>query len=315
MTTSPTVCRVWSSCSRPARPRAWRRSPRSRAGSASRRPTRPARSSGRPTTAPRRSRTRSHAVRALLVADGEPVEVGDQLVDGDVDPHEVLRIQGPRAGAAAPGRRGAGGLPRPGRVDPRQAHRGHRPADAAPGERHRVRRHRVPARRAGASARASRTRTVASSPRAGQPASGRPELMGITKASLATESWLSAASFQETTRVLTDAAINARSDPLRRPEGERDHRQADPGRYGMPRYRNIRVEPTEEAKRRRVLDARLRRRGLDTSRPSVRDRARPCRSRTTTSATPVGQRQTPSVPHRELGPRHTFDRLTSKSHR
>ena len=38
--------------------------------------------------------------------------------------------------------------------------------------------------------------------------------MGITKASLATESWLSAASFQETTRVLTDAAIHAKSDSL-----------------------------------------------------------------------------------------------------
>ena len=41
-----------------------------------------------------------------------------------------------------------------------------------------------------------------------RPAEGRPELMGITKASLATESWLSAASFQETTRVLTEAAID-----------------------------------------------------------------------------------------------------------
>ena len=48
-----------------------------------------------------------------------------------------------------------------------------------------------------------------------QPAEGRPELMGITKASLATDSWLSAASFQETTRVLTEAAINGRSDYLR----------------------------------------------------------------------------------------------------
>ena len=48
-----------------------------------------------------------------------------------------------------------------------------------------------------------------------QPAEGRPELMGITKASLATESWLSAASFQETSRVLTEAAINGRSDYLR----------------------------------------------------------------------------------------------------
>jgi len=48
-----------------------------------------------------------------------------------------------------------------------------------------------------------------------QPAEGRPELMGITKASLATDSWLSAASFQETTRVLTDAAIQSRSDFMR----------------------------------------------------------------------------------------------------
>ena len=48
-----------------------------------------------------------------------------------------------------------------------------------------------------------------------KPAEGRPELMGITKASLATESWLSAASFQETTRVLTEAAIQAKSDFMR----------------------------------------------------------------------------------------------------
>ncbi|MBT3248478.1 MAG: DNA-directed RNA polymerase subunit beta' [Actinobacteria bacterium] len=47
-----------------------------------------------------------------------------------------------------------------------------------------------------------------------RPAEGRPELMGITKASLATESWLSAASFQETTRVLTEAAIESKSDRL-----------------------------------------------------------------------------------------------------
>ncbi len=47
-----------------------------------------------------------------------------------------------------------------------------------------------------------------------QPAEGRPELMGITKASLATDSWLSAASFQETTRVLTEAAIEGRVDGL-----------------------------------------------------------------------------------------------------
>ena len=47
-----------------------------------------------------------------------------------------------------------------------------------------------------------------------RPAEGRPEIMGITKASLATESWLSAASFQETTRVLTEAAIDGKGDSL-----------------------------------------------------------------------------------------------------
>ena len=47
-----------------------------------------------------------------------------------------------------------------------------------------------------------------------KPAEGRPEMMGITKASLATDSWLSAASFQETTRVLTEAAIESKSDNL-----------------------------------------------------------------------------------------------------
>ena len=82
----------------------------------------------------------------------------------------------------------------------------------------------------------------------GTPASGRPELMGITKASLATESWLSAASFQETTRVLTDAAIHAKSDPLLGLKENVIIGKLIPAGTGLPRYRNIRVEPTEEAK-------------------------------------------------------------------
>jgi DNA-directed RNA polymerase subunit beta' len=80
------------------------------------------------------------------------------------------------------------------------------------------------------------------------PAAGRPELMGITKASLATESWLSAASFQETTRVLTDAAIHAKSDPLLGLKENVILGKLIPAGTGLPRYRNIRVEPTEEAK-------------------------------------------------------------------
>jgi DNA-directed RNA polymerase subunit beta' len=82
----------------------------------------------------------------------------------------------------------------------------------------------------------------------GTPAAGRPELMGITKASLATESWLSAASFQETTRVLTDAAIHAKSDPLLGLKENVILGKLIPAGTGLPRYRNIKVEPTEEAK-------------------------------------------------------------------
>ncbi|WP_299049879.1 DNA-directed RNA polymerase subunit beta' [uncultured Nocardioides sp.] len=80
------------------------------------------------------------------------------------------------------------------------------------------------------------------------PASGRPVLMGITKASLATESWLSAASFQETTRVLTDAAINGRSDSLRGLKENVIIGKLIPAGTGLERYRNVRVEPTEEAR-------------------------------------------------------------------
>jgi len=82
----------------------------------------------------------------------------------------------------------------------------------------------------------------------GKPASGRPELMGITKASLATESWLSAASFQETTRVLTDAAIHAKSDTLLGLKENVILGKLIPAGTGLPRYRNVKVEPTEEAK-------------------------------------------------------------------
>ena len=82
----------------------------------------------------------------------------------------------------------------------------------------------------------------------GTPAAGRPELMGITKASLATESWLSAASFQETTRVLTDAAIHAKSDPLLGLKENVILGKLIPAGTGMPIYRNVVVEPTEEAK-------------------------------------------------------------------
>jgi len=80
----------------------------------------------------------------------------------------------------------------------------------------------------------------------GEPATARPKLMGITKASLATESWLSAASFQETTRVLTEAAINGKSDPLLGLKENVIIGKLIPAGTGMSRYRNVSIETTGE---------------------------------------------------------------------
>jgi DNA-directed RNA polymerase subunit beta' len=73
------------------------------------------------------------------------------------------------------------------------------------------------------------------------PAEGRPELMGITKASLATDSWLSAASFQETTRVLTEAAIDGRGDNLVGLKENIIIGKLIPAGTGMERYRDFDV--------------------------------------------------------------------------
>ncbi|MHB8781342.1 MAG: DNA-directed RNA polymerase subunit beta' [Candidatus Geothermincolia bacterium] len=78
-----------------------------------------------------------------------------------------------------------------------------------------------------------------------EPAQGRQILLGITKASLATDSFLSAASFQETTRVLTDAAISGRIDPLLGLKENVIIGKLIPAGTGMGRYRNIKVRSTE----------------------------------------------------------------------
>jgi DNA-directed RNA polymerase subunit beta' len=78
-----------------------------------------------------------------------------------------------------------------------------------------------------------------------RPAEGRPELMGITKASLATDSWLSAASFQETTRVLTEAAIEGKSDQLFGLKENIIIGKLIPAGTGMTRYRDVDMEAPE----------------------------------------------------------------------
>jgi DNA-directed RNA polymerase subunit beta' len=71
-------------------------------------------------------------------------------------------------------------------------------------------------------------------------------LLGITKASLATDSFLSAASFQETTRVLTDAAIKGKVDPLLGLKENVIIGKLVPAGTGMNKYRDIDVELEEE---------------------------------------------------------------------
>jgi len=80
----------------------------------------------------------------------------------------------------------------------------------------------------------------------GEPATARPVLLGITKASLATDSFLSAASFQETTRVLTEAAIKGKLDPLLGLKENVIIGKLVPAGTGMSRYRNIKVVPIED---------------------------------------------------------------------
>ena len=79
----------------------------------------------------------------------------------------------------------------------------------------------------------------------GKPPVGRPMLMGITKASLATDSWLSAASFQETTRVLTEAALSSSQDPLVGLKENVIIGKLIPAGTGIMEYRKTQVGHTE----------------------------------------------------------------------
>ncbi|HEY9474391.1 MAG TPA: DNA-directed RNA polymerase subunit beta' [Mycobacteriales bacterium] len=183
----------------------------------------------------------------LRISEGDHVDVGEQLSEGAVDPHEVLRIMGPREVQLHL---------------VREVQAVYRSQGVSIHDKHieiivRQMLKRVTVIDSGSTeflpgSLAERTQFEAENRRVvaegGDPASGRPVLMGITKASLATESWLSAASFQETTRVLTDAAIQAKSDKLVGLKENVIIGKLIPAGTGIARYRNIRVEPTEEAR-------------------------------------------------------------------
>jgi DNA-directed RNA polymerase subunit beta' len=190
---------------------------------------------------------RSPGIAQWRAQDGDHVEVGELLHAGTADPHDVLRVLGQRAVQVfltdqvqdVYRSQGVSIHDKHIEIIVRQMLRRitvleSGDTDLLPGEL--VERSRFED---------ENRRVVAEG---GQPASGRPQLMGITKASLATDSWLSAASFQETTRVLTEAAINAKSDPLIGLKENVILGKLIPAGTGLSRYRNLRVEPTEEAK-------------------------------------------------------------------
>ncbi len=108
--------------------------------------------------------------------------------------------------------------------------------------------------------------------------------MGITKASLATDSWLSAASFQETTRVLTDAAINAKSDKLVGLKENVIIGKLIPAGTGIARYRDISGAADRGGARCRVRHVLLRRHLLRRGHLRCPRRHRRCRWTTTTWA-------------------------------
>ncbi len=153
--------------------------------------------------------------RQLNIFEGETVERGEVIADGELSRARHPAPAGHRAAGQLPRSRDPGRVSPAGREDQRQAHRGDHPADAAQ-DRGRLSRAR-PACCAASSwtARVRWTSTTApSTPRRSRRLL-QPVLLGITKASLATESFISAASFQETTRVLTEAAVRGLKDDLR----------------------------------------------------------------------------------------------------
>ena len=198
---------------------------------------------------PRRARLEfedSNRVRHSI-SDGDRVSVGDQLTAGTIDPQDVLRVQGVRkvqehlVGEVQKvyATQGAPIHDKHSEIIIRQMLRRITVIDSGDTDM-------MPGELVDRQTYEQANRQALTE--GGRPAEGRPVLMGITKASLATDSWLSAASFQETTKVLTDAAIHGKSDILHGLKENVILGKLIPAGTGLDRYRNIRVEPTADAR-------------------------------------------------------------------
>ncbi|NNN13960.1 MAG: DNA-directed RNA polymerase subunit beta' [Acidimicrobiaceae bacterium] len=178
--------------------------------------------------------TRTH----LEVRDGQEVEAGDALVEGPKDPKELLEIRGIRetqqylVEEVQKVYRDQGVSIHDKHIELIVRQMLRRVLVAEPGDSPFL-----PGERVDTRVYAEVNSKLAADGE--RPAEGRPELMGITKASLATDSWLSAASFQETTRILTEAAIEGKSDSLLGLKENIIIGKLIPAGTGMPAYREM----------------------------------------------------------------------------
>ncbi|MDU2065461.1 MAG: DNA-directed RNA polymerase subunit beta' [Sporomusaceae bacterium] len=176
----------------------------------------------------------------MTVRDGMTVEAGDRLTEGAVNPHDILRVSGLRATQ---------------RYLVHEVQKVYKSQGVEINDKHlevmvRQMMHKVKVEEAGDTEllpgeyidiitfEEENAKTMESG---GEPAIARPILLGITKASLATDSFLSAASFQETTRVLTEAAIKGKVDPLLGLKENVIIGKLVPAGTGMSRYSNIKT--------------------------------------------------------------------------
>ncbi|MFD1178913.1 DNA-directed RNA polymerase subunit beta' [Paenibacillus puldeungensis] len=181
----------------------------------------------------------------LRVSEGDQIEAGDELTDGSIDPKEILRIKGIRGVQnyilqevqRVYRNQGVEINDKHVEVMIRQMLRKIRIVDAGdtpllPGSFVDLYEYETANKEAILTGK--------------EPAVAKPVLLGITKASLETDSFLSAASFQETTRVLTDAAIKGKVDKLLGLKENVIIGKLIPAGTGMGRYRNILLEGPEQ---------------------------------------------------------------------
>ncbi|MDH4169466.1 MAG: DNA-directed RNA polymerase subunit beta', partial [Acidimicrobiia bacterium] len=178
------------------------------------------------------------AVSRLEVTDGQEITAGDAIVEGPRDPKELLDIRGIRetqrylVEEVQKVYRDQGVSIHDKHIELIVRQMTRRVAVQEPGDSDFL-----PGERVDQKVYADANRQLVKEGK--RPAEGRPELMGITKASLATDSWLSAASFQETTRVLTEAAIESKSDSLLGLKENIIIGKLIPAGTGLDRYRRI----------------------------------------------------------------------------